>query len=259
MQQKRLALIDADSIVYIVAWHHKDSDEFFVAQAVDSIVNEILKKTEATHYLGSFTADTYFRYEVYKYADYKGHRGEKPEWVGKWEVFIKNHLMTHWGFVMPVNCEADDVLSGYPHVMKEEMEVVYCSPDKDLRQLPGIHFDYKKMDSVLEVVTKESAMYNLCMQLLMGDSTDNIKGIPGMGEVKAKKLLSECIDHMDMYSKVIEQYLKSFGDYYGPIIFEETSQTVTLLNPNHPQWNPNLLSGFVPREVVDIDLDLPEL
>lgn len=256
----RLSLIDADSIVYIIAWHHKDSEEFFVVQAVDSIVNEILKKTEATHYLGAFTASHNFRYDIYKYADYKGHRGEKPEWVGKWEVFIKNYLMTKWGFVMPVGIEADDVLSGYPYVMKDDMEVVYCSPDKDLRQLPGLHFDYKKMDDgSIETVSKEKASYNFYMQLLMGDSTDNIKGIPGMGEVKAAKLLSECLDDVDMGVAVVTQYLKSFGEYYGPIIYDETNQAVSLLTPTHPQWNPDLLSGFVPREVPGLDLELPEV
>ena len=257
--QNRLALIDADSIVYIVAWHHKDSEEFFVVQAVDSIVTEILRKTDATHYLGSFTADTHFRYTVYKYADYKGHRGEKPEWVGKWEVFIKNYLMEQWGFVMPINCEADDVLSGYPYVMEEPMEVVYCSPDKDLRQLQGMHFDYKNMDGSIETVLEDQADYNLCLQLLMGDSTDNIKGLPGMGEVKAKKLLGECTDWMDRHVKVEEQYTRHFGSYYGPIIFDETVQTVMLLNPAHKQWDPKLLSGFVPRLVPGINEDLQEI
>ena len=44
-----------------------------------------------------------------------------------------------------------------------------------------------------------------------------------------------------------------------PIIFDETVQTITLLNPSHKQWDPKLLSGFVPRIVPSINEDLPDL
>jgi 5'-3' exonuclease len=258
----RAAIIDADSIIYIVAWNNKESDEELVIQSCDSIVNAILKKAEATHYLGAFSASVTFRQEVYKVAKYKGNRGEKPEWITKWGPVIKNHLMTNWGFVQASKCEADDVLAAMESLLEDSsIELVYCSPDKDLKQLPGLHFDYSKMENELESVNFEQSIDNYLTQLLTGDATDNVKGLFGVGPVKAAKLLASCIDHLDKYQMVINQYDQFYGDYYGPIILKETETTIGLLTPIHSLWEEYspTMSGYRLLPVPEIDNDLPEL
>lgn len=275
----RLSLIDADSIVYIIAWHHKDLDvldDSFVVQAVDSIVTEILARTNATHYFGTFSAAKNFRDEIYRAAKYKGQRGEKPEWVIKWAPTIVGRLREHWGFVTPtLSIEADDVLAGYKYAHTEldalGVEIIYCSPDKDLKQLPGTHFDYKHIDLPCVTVNEFDAAYNFYYQMLVGDTVDNIKGIPGCGEKKAKEALKDCTDKQQLKDVVHKRYLAHFGEYYGEIIYEETHNTLQLLTPSHYLWDvgfyedgqityfENLLKGYRPSPVPTIDLDLPEL
>ena len=84
-------------------------------------------------------------------------------------------------------------------------------------------------------MTSTEAKYNWCMQMLMGDSADNIAGIPGMGEKKAAELLKS-VDEIMWGTTVKRAYEKHFGPYYGPIIYAETEATVTMMTPEHPLW-----------------------
>lgn len=224
----RLALIDADSIVYILAWKHRDDPEAFgLEHSIDSFIESILVSTNADCVIGAFTADTHFRYPIYKYADYKGHRGEKPIWVSDIELRAMHYMMDNYKFIKPNYIEADDVLSYIPQILpKDTYEFVYCSPDKDLKQLAGVHYDYRTLTTV--VISEQEAMYNLAYQLLIGDVTDNIKGIPGIGKVKAAKILKDYTHHL---SGVFQEYIKAFGEYYGNIIYEQTFLAVSLLTP----------------------------
>lgn len=240
-----IALIDADSILWIIAYNYKDPactiDE--VVAATQIFIKEILMLTRATHYYGSLGGGMNFRYDHYRYAKYKGNRGEKPDWMIRWEGTIKDYMVSI-GFAIAENLEADDVISQLAYQYREAgQEYVICSPDKDLRQIPGKHFDYREGKHEMFDVSPEQAKYNFWMQMLMGDSTDNVAGVPGLGEVKAAKLLEPCKeDPLSYRTIVINAYRKQFGDYYGPLIFEETKMVIMLLTPMHPilQYSPEI-------------------
>ena len=220
------ALIDADSIVYIVAWHHKEEEDtisgvYSVKAASDQLVQSILDYSKASTYIGSFSDSTNFRYRHYLFAPYKGNRRKKDEWVCKWEPYIKDHLADKWGFVTCPDLEADDVISGLWHLMQPNDNLVICSPDKDLLQIPGLHYDYKKNTGIVHI-EEQVAQLKLCHQMLTGDRTDNIKGIPAIGEVKASALVPHHYSIEEMKTAVCHCYYKYFGEYYGPIIYEQT-------------------------------------
>jgi 5'-3' exonuclease len=262
---KTIALIDADSIIYIVAWNHKDSEEMFVLQAVDSLIQSIFQKTQATHYVMALSSEYNFRDEVYTYDVYKGNRGPKPEWVEKWEATIKGHLKTTYNAFKVMEYEADDILATMGPQLMEDLEnkVIYCSPDKDLKQLMGFHFNYRVMDSDVLFVTQAQAHYNFCMQLLMGDTTDNVAGIPGTGPETAKKLLkaydftdeADCIDAIIM---ITERYNRHFGPVYGPKIYKETYKVLTLVKA-FPEAHITGTSTVYAVPVNDSFSDLPTL
>ena len=96
--------------------------------------------------------------------------------------------------------EADDCVSVYSTVIAEKkgQSFVVCSPDKDvLRQVPGKHFNYQKMEWVN--TSEEDANKFLWMQTLMGDSIDGIPGIPGM-YLKHQKIIDET-KYVDYYQQ----------------------------------------------------------
>lgn len=232
---EKVSLIDGDSLVYIVAWNHKDSIPSLVEQSCDSLVKSILRKTGATHYFGSFSSDNNFRYDTYKVAPYKGTRPPKPDWVREWERWIKNHLIEKWHFIEPVGLEADDVIS-YLALTSDPGTYTICSPDKDMKQISGLHYDYKVTNNGIVEVSVQQAERNFWLQMLEGDDTDNLKGVPGLGKVKALKLLEGVDEPFDMHMTVYEAYCKYYGDYYGDIIYKQTYDCVQLMCPTHAYY-----------------------
>lgn len=261
-----VALIDGDSIRYVLAWHFKDQTEIAIPamkQAIDEFMHNIFTRSHATSYIAAFSASKTFRYDLYKYRPYKGNRPSKPEFLVQWDPVIQPHLLEKWGFYQSPNLEADDVVAALSVLIEEE--TIICSPDKDLKQMPGLHYNYGK-DLPPELITTEEACRNLWTQILVGDTSDNIAGVPGIGPDKVKKLFAAAeegqnIDDITLMQLVKEAYVKYFGEWYGQIIFTETLKTVMLMQPKHPLWTsywPNLadlykMGGYL-QEVPQMEL-----
>jgi 5'-3' exonuclease len=56
-------------------------------------------------------------------------------------------------------------------------------------------------------------MRHYYQQLLKGDPTDNIPGVPRVGEVKAAKILAPFTTEKDFQEQVVEQYLLAYGEF----------------------------------------------
>lgn len=248
-----ISLIDGDAIPYIVGYNLRElePDASTISEAhksVDSIIDMIFTMTGATHYLPFYGNEQrhYFRHYTYNYASYKGNRPPEADWYIRWSTYIRDYMRKYWEFICNTNLEADDLISWYHEDMLINgislSDMVICSNDKDLRQIPGIFYDYKKaisedisgMTSPLVQISKAQAWYKLWQQVIMGDSTDNIAGVPGLGEIKAQKLLDAANDPIEYPTIARSAFCKYFGQYYGPIIFDETVAAITLAGKNHP-------------------------
>jgi 5'-3' exonuclease len=75
----------------------------------------------------------------------------------------------------------------------------------------GQSFDYGKME-MREYITPLEADRYFYKQMLVGDVTDNIHGIKGVGKVKADKLLADCQSEQEMIDIVWEQYQLHFKE-----------------------------------------------
>jgi 5'-3' exonuclease len=95
--------------------------------------------------------------------------------------------------------EADDYLG----INQNESSII-CSIDKDLLQVPGKHYNFVKKE--FYEVDEETGFRNFYTQLLTGDTSDNIKGIAGIGPVKAKKALADSFTEQEMFSVVRDMY-----------------------------------------------------
>jgi len=241
------ALLDGDSLFHIIAYNFKDVEKDFgsideVESTVDSFVRSILTMVRAKSYYGllSDPRRKYFRTLYYKYKPYKGSRPPEEEWMIRWRPTIRNRLEGHWGFFHRPYLEADDLISYLNEqlmVTEETGTIVICSPDKDLDQCPGWHFDYKKcMDTgAMRIVTKEQAHLNLWMSVITGDSSDDVAGIPFKGPDKAAKCL-QGLESIEYKLQVKNQYIKYFGPHYGPKIFEETHMAMMMMTTRHPYY-----------------------
>jgi DNA polymerase-1 len=114
--------------------------------------------------------------------DYKGHRNRKKP-CGYRRVI--NKLKEEYQVVTMPTLEADDALGIY--ATKEQGHIV-CSPDKDLRQIPGPLFDLST--GVVEITPEEGRQWHL-IQTLAGDQTDGYAGVPGIGIKRAMTLFDK--------------------------------------------------------------------
>lgn len=87
--------------------------------------------------------------------------------------------------------EADDVLGLLSTGPQIKGRKIIVSEDKDLKTIPGLLYNPNRgEEGVREISIEEANRWHL-MQTLTGDAVDNYKGCPGIGPVKAEKLLDE--------------------------------------------------------------------
>lgn len=145
-----------------------------------------------------------FRHEIYK--EYKGTRKPMPAELHEQVPLIKDVLVS---MNIPViecpGCEADDIIGTIACMAeKQDYKVTIISGDRDLLQLVTGNITLripktKGGRTVVEDYTPDMVkdVYSLSpkqiidMKGLMGDSSDNIPGLPGVGEKTATKLLCE--------------------------------------------------------------------
>lgn len=189
-KEENLVIIDADSLVYTVAYRFKS---MFIPpmgiNKLDEFIKDILIETKAKYYFGFYgnIGSKNFRYNIAKEKPYKGNRPEKEDYIKFWEPILKERMKTFWKFEAVKEIEADDACTIAANEHRDKFKkVIISSPDKDLFQLPEMWFyDYNKRTMLY---CNESIANRLFyIQLLQGDSSDNIAGCFGVGKTFAIK------------------------------------------------------------------------
>jgi 5'-3' exonuclease len=227
----QIALIDADPLFYIVGWKmgEEETSPDKATQLLDAIIESMRMACFAESVILCCGADKEsFRHTIYRYAKYKGARQEKPVYFQRWEPVLRRHMVEAYGMQCVNGLEADDLL-GYGARILGEGSAILCSPDKDIKQVAGMHFNYNRMEKGERVMlySEEEAHLNFWTQMLTGDTEDNIKGVPGLGPDKVSKLFAAS-DNLPRTVK--EAYIKYFGEYYGPVIMAETRAALELVS-----------------------------
>lgn len=202
-----VCLIDADSMIYNICWFEKS---IVGAQStmMDTIHNISVKSGAPDIYVFVKGNDN-FRFKADP--EYKGNRKVDPEDL-LYQRVQKLYEYAREEFVNSDGGEADDYCAIYANSTLEEGRCpVVAHVDKDLNTIPGWHMSLNKKDNGrVYFVTPEEAYLFMMQQLLAGDSTDNIKGIPGMGLVKACRVV-EHNKYSDMLEMVHDTYKEKVG------------------------------------------------
>lgn len=227
----RTAIIDGDSISYLCS-----KDTLDESQAnVDSILATILEETGSTHYYLFLSKGPYFRHSINtKYKD-----RPKPEM--KFLVELKDYLIEKYQGVFYDNVEADDMVAFVASTVIKG-DYVISSIDKDvIGQVPGKYFNYKTHQ--LGETTYHEATKFCYLQALMGDSVDKITGIPGVGKVKALKVLNNVHRHEYKFA-VLGKYVEHYGGSSGIYNFQKNFRQVYLLRSEEDFINE---VGYIPE------------
>jgi hypothetical protein len=134
------------------------------------------------------SGSTNYRTDLATLREYKGNRD--PDHKPAHGPAIKDYMRKQWDSVVTVDEEADDWLGYTQYASWQDMDTVIVSLDKDLDMIPGLHYNFVKDQSYF--VDEDAANAFFWTQLVMGDSTDNIPGVPGVGPKKAEKFMEPC-------------------------------------------------------------------
>lgn len=211
MNNNKLFLLDAYALIYRAYYafirNPRINSKGQNTSAVFGFVNtleEILRKENPTHIAVVFDSPLpSFRH--IKYEEYKAQREPTPEDIKASIPIIKEILQTYNIPILEIpGYEADDVIGTIAKKMATQKVNIYMmTPDKDYVQLVDDHifiykprygnndFDILDKEKVLEKYSLSHPMQMIDMLALMGDTSDNIPGCPGIGPKTAQKLLKE--------------------------------------------------------------------
>ena len=178
-----------------------------------------------------------FRYKIYP--DYKANRTkEKPHYLEA----CREMLVTQYKATVVNGMETDDAL-GIAQT-KYDGNSRICSLDKDLLQIPGLHFNW--VSGVSRLVSPLDGLRAFYRQLILGDRTDNIPGFDGKLRSECPKFiqkLQEPIDEMteeiDMYNHVCDVYSEQVSwadDWKTPM--HRNAQLLYILKNEEEFWTP---------------------
>ncbi len=177
-----------------------------------------------------------------EFKEYKQNRPEIDEGF-KQQIPKIIDILKRSGFDVEIipDYEADDVISSLVNTIKDKDKVVVVSSDKDLKQLiqPNVEFlEPKKMEYVDENKFKEEYWFEpegmLLYLSLLGDNSDNIPGVKGIGKVTASSIVSKyptydaLIQNLDKLSPKIRQSIQNSKD-----LIEKNISLVKLRNPGN--------------------------
>ncbi|WP_050181147.1 DNA polymerase I [Domibacillus robiginosus] len=206
--EKKLVLIDGNSIAYraFFALPLLSNSKGVHTNAVYGfamMLNKMVKDEQPTHMLVAFDAGkTTFRHKTF--TEYKGTRQKTPPELSEQFSYVRELLKAYSiPYFELENYEADDIIGTLSlQAEKEGYTVKVYSGDKDLTQLATnkttVCITRKGITDIEEYTPEHiEEKYGLTplqiidMKGLMGDASDNIPGVPGVGEKTAIKLLKQ--------------------------------------------------------------------
>ncbi|QPQ29670.1 DNA polymerase I [Lysinibacillus sp. JNUCC 51] len=208
MTKEKLLLLDGNSLAYraffaLPLLTNDSGIHTNAAYGFTTMLQRILEEEQPTKILVAFDAGkTTFRHETF--TEYKGGRQKTPPELSEQFPYIRK-LIDAYGikrYELEMY-EADDIIGTLAkEASSQEMDVIVVSGDRDLTQLATEQVTvYITKKGITEIEKNTPAFiaekYGLTpqqiidMKGLMGDSSDNIPGVPGVGEKTAVKLLKE--------------------------------------------------------------------
>ncbi len=207
---KRLFLVDAYALIfrgyYAFIKNPRINSKGFDTSAIMGFMNSLLDviKRERPDYLAVCFDKGGSADRVEMFEEYKANRLETPEPITLAVPYIYDILKAmHIPIMVKEGFEADDVIGTLAkQAEKEGFQTFMVTPDKDFAQLVsenifmykprfGGGYDVWGVDEVLKKFEVTDPLQVIDFLGMMGDSADNIPGLPGVGEKTAKKFLAQ--------------------------------------------------------------------
>jgi 5'-3' exonuclease len=242
LNKDKIALLDADYLIYHAIHPEKVLDESGepmkengklvykpwedasqCIEKLNTILFSIYEEFQDFQFIGFLSLTKTFRNEIDE--TYKANRtSEKPPFFYE----VREYMSKDLGFIHINGLEADDLVNiFYNFFEKEHVTVIRMSPDKDILNLEGTNYNPVKKEWFTR--TREEAKLYFWTSMIVGDTADNIKGIPKKGIKFAETLLNE-EDPARYPELVFAEYVKHFGECQGLSEFYKNFKKLKILS-----------------------------
>ena len=177
-----------------------------------NMINKIINEEKPKYMMVAFDIGKTFRHE--KYDEYKGGRAETPDEL-KSQFPVAKEILNCMGikYLEKDLYEADDIIGTFAKMIDESSlyEGLIVSSDKDLLQLISDKVTVKLLKTKDYIMMNHDTFVDtygiepirmIDLKGLMGDASDNIPGVKGIGEKTALKLLSTYDTIEDIYNNI---------------------------------------------------------
>ena len=197
-------IFDIDSVVYEATYNAEDLDEAidnFWSKYKDVVYNMEVRYGSVKMINVGFCRHNY-RATIFD--TYKANRKDsiKPEFLAPLIEYVKDNLdVVTRSFV-----ETDDIVAKLMLQYGKDKAVI-ISIDKDYMQFEGTIYNYRKREFIK--VSEEEAYFNFWSQMIIGDSSDNVKGVKGLGKSWCEKNL-QGLSEYGMIRVVFKAFAKKY-------------------------------------------------
>lgn len=205
--ENKVILIDADSLLYFSSYGSEEDQllcETKLSEKIYDILNIVGNSYNVEKYYIFVKGKNNFRYKIFP--EYKKNRPPKHPIID----VLNYYLVSEFGAIESHNAESDDYAFSYSQLPQYKGRAIICSVDKDMLQIPGIHYDYQK--NKFHIISDEDARYNLAIQMIMGDAADGIAGLRGYGPKKAEKIITRGMNNYQCIKAILKEYLRNYPD-----------------------------------------------
>ena len=172
------ALLDGDILIYRTGFGAKDISGSLACHRMNTSIQKIVEDTKADDYEIYLTSQDKSNFRLEVDSTYKANRtAPKPPYY----LLLREYLIQEHKAQVAFGMEADDLLG-----INQTDDTIICSIDKDLKQIAGRHYNFVKEE--FSTVTLSEGLYWFYCQMLIGDVSDNIKGVDGIGEKESSTL-----------------------------------------------------------------------
>ena len=202
--ENKVILIDADSLMYFSSYGSEEDQllsETKLSEKIYDILNIIGNSYNVDRYYVFVKGKDNFRYKIFP--EYKKSRPQKHPIID----ILNQYLVENFAAIESHNAESDDYVFSYSQLPEYIGRAIVCSVDKDMLQIPGIHYDYQK--NKYHHISEEDGRYNLAIQMIMGDAADCIPALRGYGRKKAEKIIKRGMSVYQNIRVILQEYQKN--------------------------------------------------
>lgn len=186
-------LVDGDIVCFRCAAVSEHEPEEIALLRTDQMMMDLLSLDDS--HIAFLTGPNNFRKIINP--EYKANRKDKSRPIHL--EACRNYLVNEYSAIITDGYEADDALGFH-----QTEDTIICSIDKDLKMIPGSHYNFIKKEYT--EVSELDGLKSMYRSMLVGDTSDNIFGIKGIGPVKAAKIIDHLTTEEEMYETVLNLY-----------------------------------------------------